>query len=310
MSLIKKPHELNPRSVFKVLIYGQPKIGKTTLACSAPSPLLLDFDNGVGRVRDEHRIDTLPISSWQDVIDTLKEDLSAYQTLIIDTAGQMLDYMSAYLINDDDRLAQKNGALTQRGYGARKVMFRDFIQQVRMMGKHLIFVAHETEEKEDDVTKKRPEIGGSSRGDLIRELDLVGYMQATGSERTVSFNPTEKYYAGNTCDLDATIKIGDCGSKANNFFTRVFEIQEQKNKERAERLGRYAELVESLKSLVDEIKDIKGVNDFVEGIDKIDHIFDSRIKAGIMVRDKANSLGLSFNKETKKYEEVKHVKAA
>jgi hypothetical protein len=178
------------------------------------------------------------------------------------------------------------------------------------MGKHLIFVAHETEEKEDDIVKKRPDIGGSSRMDLLRMLDQIGYMQATGNERIISFNPSDKCYTGNTCDLDADIKIPNCTKSINTFFTKVFELQEKKNKERAELLCVYTKLVDSIKSSVDEIKDINGINDFVEGIDKIDHIFDSRIKAGIMVRDKAHSLGLSFNKETKKYEEVKHVKAA
>lgn len=48
------------------------------------------------------------------------------------------------------------------------------------MGKSVIFVAHEREEKVGDEKQIRPEIGGSSAGDLIKELDLVGYMEAIG----------------------------------------------------------------------------------------------------------------------------------
>ena len=50
MSLIKKPSELAIPSTVKMMIYGQAGMGKSTLALSAPKPLLLDFDNGVKRI--------------------------------------------------------------------------------------------------------------------------------------------------------------------------------------------------------------------------------------------------------------------
>ena len=46
MGLIKKPNELSVKQTLSALIYGQPGMGKTTLALSAPLPLLLDFDGG------------------------------------------------------------------------------------------------------------------------------------------------------------------------------------------------------------------------------------------------------------------------
>ena len=46
------------------------------------------------------------------------------------------------------------------------------------MGKHLVFLKHEKEEKEGDNKIIRPEIEGSFGSDLIKELDLVGYMEA------------------------------------------------------------------------------------------------------------------------------------
>lgn len=75
------------------------------------------------------------------------------------------------------------------------------------MGKSVIFVAHEREEKNGEDKQIRPEIGGSSAGDLIKELDLVGYMEAIGKDRTISFDPCEKFYGKNTCNLPARIKI-------------------------------------------------------------------------------------------------------
>lgn len=43
MGLIKKPNELQVKKTLSALIYGQPGMGKTTLALSSPHPLLLDL---------------------------------------------------------------------------------------------------------------------------------------------------------------------------------------------------------------------------------------------------------------------------
>lgn len=71
MGLIKKPNELQTKKTLSVLIYGQPGMGKSTLALSAPNPLLLDFDGGVHRVNAAHRVDTVQISKWEEVNEVL-----------------------------------------------------------------------------------------------------------------------------------------------------------------------------------------------------------------------------------------------
>ena len=77
------------------------------------------------------------------------------------------------------------------------------------MGKSVIFVAHEREEKNGEDKQIRPEIGGSSAGDLIKELDLVGYMEAIGKDRTISFDPCEKFYGKNTCNSHRPERLYD-----------------------------------------------------------------------------------------------------
>jgi phage nucleotide-binding protein len=306
MTLIKKPHELEPRQRLKVLIYGQPKIGKTTLALSAPKPLLLDFDGGVNRVKPEHRVDTVQISSWDDVIAVLKEDLSPYETIVIDTVGQMMEFMAAYLISNDSRLARGTGDLTLAGYGARNMMFKHFINSVSTLNKHVIFVAHEVEDKsgKGDLTIKRPDISGKSGGSLMRLLCLIGYMQAHGSKRTISFNPSEDYYAGNTCDLDPVIQVPDCSSNANKLFTSIFQRNDEKNADRALSLEYYHTLLEEIEALIALIENAESANKFVQAINGFKHVYDSKIRAGLWMKEKAKALGLVFNKEAKCYEEA------
>ena len=97
MSLIKKSNELVIPTTVKMMIYGQAGMGKSTVALSAPKPLLLDFDNGVKRMNMTHleNIDTVQVTSWSDVQQVLQEDLSAYQTIVVDTIGKMMDFIKA-----------------------------------------------------------------------------------------------------------------------------------------------------------------------------------------------------------------------
>jgi hypothetical protein len=190
MSLIRKANELNIQTKIKALIYGQAGMGKTTFALSAPKPLLFDFDNGVNRVNYAHLqdVDTVQIENYQNFLDVLtKEDLSSYETFVIDTGGKMLDYMGSYIVKTNPKMGRPNGMLTLQGYGERKAMFSELVKKISVMGKHILFVAHRETKTEGDDTRYVPQFGGSNYDSLVTELDLVGYMEASGRDRTITF---------------------------------------------------------------------------------------------------------------------------
>jgi len=302
MSLIRKPAELTVQPTIKVLIYGQPGLGKTTLALSAPQPLLLDFDGGVHRVSPQHQTDTLQVGNWDEVLQVLKEDLSAYKTLVMDTAGKMLDFMTAYLIKNDPKLGKKDGALSLQGYGARKVMFSNFVSFVNMLGKNLIFVAHDKEEKDGDTKFIRPEIGGSSGGDLIKEIDLVGYTEAIGKKRTISFDPCEKFYGKNTCHLETIINLPDVNTSPNTLMTTIFERYTKSLADRKKVADEYYALIEVIKGGIEAANDEQTLNELIPWAQSLEAIWDSRLQTKLLISEKAKSMGAKFNRETSKYE--------
>jgi putative hydrolase of the HAD superfamily len=53
---------------FSAIIYGSPGVGKTTLALSAPAPVLIDFDRGISRVRAQHRQPTIMCNTYEEVL--------------------------------------------------------------------------------------------------------------------------------------------------------------------------------------------------------------------------------------------------
>lgn len=312
MSKFKNPSELQVTATIKALVYGQPGIGKSTLALSTPQPVLFDFDGGVQRVNGAFQCPTLPVQSWEEVLEAINE-LKAGEveckTIVIDTAGKMLDYMSDYIMRNDQKMRMRDGSLSLKGYGARKVMFINFLREVSMMGKNIMFVAHEKEERDGEVRIVRPEMGGSSLGDLIKELDLVGYMQAIGTERTVSWSPTEKFYAKNACNLPSIHKVKELVDangqivSENNFMTIIFDNYNNYLVTLKSLRLRYDNLLSSFKKGINAVADADMANETYKKIASYtQHIWDSKMQAERNLAVHCEGLGLKFNSLENRYE--------
>lgn len=309
-NLIRKPSELEAKQTITMLIYGQPGVGKTTLAVSSPNAVLFDYDGGVQRINGAHQTLTVQIRSWEDTGAALDEIAAQYpetQTIVIDTVGKMLDYMGEYIMRTNSRMKKGDGTLSLQGYGLRKAMFIEFIKKTAVLGKNIIFVAHEKEEKRGDDTVKRPDIGGSSANDLVKELDLVGYMSMLGSERAIAFNPTEAYYAKNTCNLPAVTKIPVVVDEAgmavgdNNFIRRVLATYRKSQAETQEKTREYDKLVVNIKTAVGMANDAKGLNDILDSLEKT-QVYNSRMVGEKLCAARAKALEVKFNSVSGRYE--------
>ena len=308
MTLIRRPAELEIQPTIQALIYGQAGTGKTTLALSAPAPLLLDFDNGVSRVNPGHRTDTVQIKSYQDCLDVLQEDLSSYKSIVIDTGGKLLDFMAPYIIAKNGKLGKRNGSLTQQGYGERKAEFRDLCRRFRMLNKHLIFVAHRATQKNGDEVRYVPIFGGSSYDDLVTDLDLVGYVEAYGRKRVITFDPTDKNDGKNTINMPAQVElpvvVDDKGAALpNTFFADVviggFERRLAEQKALNEAFG---EIMEFVKANVEAVTDAGTANEVLVKLQGLNHVGNSRLYASQMLNSRCKAIGLKLNKDTKCYE--------
>jgi len=300
MTKIKKPAELTITPMLKVLLYGQPGIGKTTLALSFPDPLLIDCDRGTHRVKPEHMKDTVEVNSWSDVDEVLNEDLRPYKTIVFDTGGKLIDYMTDHLIKVNPKFAQTDGTFSLKGYGARKVMFQTLLSRLHIMGKHVVFVAHEKEEKDGDNRFIRPEIGGSSGNDLIKELDMVAYMDAVGNKRTLHLAPQERYYAKNSLGLDEALHVPDV-EKGNTFMTGIVEQYLDNVNQRREQSKRYFEVLGGIEEKITAVTGCDEANAFIQEVHEMEHIWDTKLRAASMLRTKAGELGLEFDRESAKY---------
>ena len=293
MSLIKKSNELVIPSTVKMMIYGQAGMGKTTVALSAPKPLLLDFDNGVKRVNMAHLdgIDIVQVSSWQDVQQVLQEDLSAYQTIVVDTIGKMMDFIISY------KCGTRQPQI--KDWGGINAEFSWMTRTLSSLNKNVVFVAHRDTRKEGDDTVFIP-------------LDLLGYLEMRNEngvqKRTITFDPTSRNDGKNTCNLPGLMQVptildrnGNPTAKNDFITSKVIVPYLNMLQVKKEEAAKYDRVIAEIKENIEFITDANSANEFASRINEFEHVGSSLNMARNLFAAKVKSLGLIFDKETKTY---------
>lgn len=166
-----------------IMLYGPPGVRKTSIACSADSPLLINFDGiqnslkAFGRPDSIHIAATSPSAqhtSWESLRNMGASELSGYRTLVIDTAGRMVDTIGLY-VEAVLGVPQSNKF---RYYGEIKSQALYFFSKMAALGLDIVYVAHE---KSEEARKKQiiaPLIPGGSGGEIYRDCIVIGYLCA------------------------------------------------------------------------------------------------------------------------------------
>jgi AAA domain len=162
------------------------------------------------RVEKRFQVPSLPLNDYKDILALFEStELNPFDTIVIDTLGKLIDRMGEYVVAENPKNGNGKGSLSMQGWGALKVEFQRLLKLAQSKNKHLIFVAHDREDKDGETRFVRPDVSGSSGKDLVKDLDFMGYMEMRGNKRTISFTPTEKYYAKNALKLAPVIDVPD-----------------------------------------------------------------------------------------------------
>ena len=306
--MIKKPAEMiNETSKFRVLIAGYPGIGKTTLGLSAPKPLLIDVDFGINRTMASVRKDYIQPESYEELLNDLKGDLSDYETIVIDTGGKLLELMKAYVIKNDIKNAKKDGTLSLQGYGAVGREFTRFMNYIYFeLRKHCVIIFHAVEEKQEEETKLRILVEGSTKNTVWQNVELGGFIEMIGYNKVIGFNNCERYFAKSSFGIKGNYIIPELnGTQQNDFLTKLFEqanknIQEESKVFEEER-KQYQEVMNALNPLIKNMT-LENVDEVIEAIKTAPHILTSEKEAKAHFAEKIKELHLVWNKEKQQYE--------
>jgi hypothetical protein len=277
-------------------LYSLPGIGKTTLGATTDKPLLLDFDGGMLRA-GKRPYKRVTITQWSDVASLEESDLADCNTVVIDTVGRCLEILSDYLIKSNPKLGRADGSLTLQGYGSLNVAFKAFLTKLRGYDKDIIMLAHAKEDKDGDIVTFRIDAIGSSKNEITKLSDLIGYIYTINNQRTISFNPTDSFIGKNCAEIptseipkpiDAPLFLASLIEDAKTTLNAESVVQIKAQKKEAVNNDIAMEMIGKIKSTAD--------CNLLIGHDLIQS---KHLKMALM--KKAESLSFVFNKETKMF---------
>lgn len=163
----------------RVLVYGAPGIGKSTLAAYMPNPVFLDLQGETSKL-DVARID---IGSWDELRAAVRDKtlFDQFETIVVDNVSKAQALAASWVCaNVPDKGGEKRDSLEKFAFGGGPQLladtFRNLISDLEIPyrdGKHIVLIAH-------DITERVPNPNGEN---FIRyEPDL--YQSGTGKSTT------------------------------------------------------------------------------------------------------------------------------
>lgn len=312
MAIVKPENMSFADKKFNVILYGAPGVGKTTLALSAPAPLLIDCDRGAGRVRADCRRDTLTAESYAEILDDLQSpQMRDYQTVIIDTGGSFVTMLQDWAIAKNPKLyARKDGSLSMQGFGAVKSEFLRFSEMLRVtLHKNVVMVFHSAEDKKDEKIIQRLMCEGAAKNLVWLPCDFGGYVEFGDNGRQVSFAPGETFCAKRTYGIQPRYSLPDIPPLApNDFLTRLFAEARANIQADADALAdvkrKYAEAVAKGREIVSAVTDAETAQSAAANIQALDHAMTSLPEVKALFARRLAEIGVKWDKARQAYVSV------
>jgi hypothetical protein len=176
---------------FSMLLFGQPKTGKTLLSGTAAdvealSPVLvLAIEDGSSVLANAYDdIDIIEIQDWPTaakVIQAVAEGKTKYKTVIVDTLGELQEHMKAHITSDgaQDMRIQDWGTIKDNTVNVVKLLHRSPVNS--------IFITHSEKQKDENtgaVTTQPVLLGKASLGEVPKVVDIIAYLAVAQNKET------------------------------------------------------------------------------------------------------------------------------
>ena len=290
-----------------MILYGLPGVGKTTLAASAPKPIVIDCDRGMKRVNPEYRCDISNVSSYKDLLEDIKSLGNEYETIVIDTGGSLIELMKEWAMDTEPTATKKNGGFSLPGYGFVKSEFLRLSAELRKKY-NTIFIFHAAKEKQEEEFFYDLIVEGAAKTLVWQPADLGAYFFIQNGKRYMGFSPTANYSAKSAYGISGIVEVPELsGGEPNVFLTKLFEKVRANIKSETEAIAPKHTAYESAMScgreLIAAINRAVDVEPCLEAISNIEHALSSEKEIKALLKERLKELGITYNKETKTYED-------
>lgn len=203
------------KSPKNMVIYGPPKIGKTTALSQLDDCLIIDLEDGSDMV-DALKVKVNDLSELTEVGKAIMKDGKSYKYIAIDTITKLEEwceedakriYMATPMGKNFEQknpgasvLSLPNGA----GYLYLRIAYKKWIDRLNKLADHVILVGHlkdkMLEKKGKEVAAKDLDLTGKIKSITCANADAIGYIYREDNQTMISFNSMDDVTAGSRCD--------------------------------------------------------------------------------------------------------------
>lgn len=190
----------------RTLVYGSPKVGKSTFASQAPNALFLATEAGLGALDVYQQ----PIQSWDDILTACREIAEgkhSFSTIVLDTIDNAYR-MCAEAICKKMRIDTLGDAEFGKGFAMCNSEFLRVLTKLSLLPYGLILISHsqdvEVKTRTGKSIKTIPTLPGKARLIVLGLVDVILFVdQETANvdgkpvtRRVIRTKGTEVYEAG------------------------------------------------------------------------------------------------------------------
>lgn len=266
-----------------LLIYGQPKSGKSTFGSQLPRALFLNFEQGTNALAGIRGVPMLRWTDFKKVLSQLRKPQAKemYDSIVVDTASIAWQLCEQYICQRESVDSIRDVPWGQ-GWNMVKTEFSECWREITLLGFGILFIAHAkdrpTEMRDEEgnaITAVAPDLPNNAYTIINSIVDIIGYLQ-------VQMNPdgsTERYlYTRSTPNIFA-------GSRYQYLAPKI-------------KFG-YDELVEAIGNAIDQAVE-------KDGAQVTDHTEIAQVKSRPFqeVMDDAKNIWMTYLNSAKDDEEV------
>ena len=203
------------KSPKNMVIYGPPKIGKTTMLSKLDNCLIIDLEDGSDMV-DALKVKVNNLGMLATIGKEIIQEQRPYKYVAIDTISKLEEwcevegkriYMKTPMGKNFEQknpgasvLSLPNGA----GYLYLRIAFKQWIDRLNLLADHVILVGHlkdkMLEKKGKEVAVKDLDLTGKIKQITCAGADAIGYIFRENEQTMISFNSLDDVTAGSRCD--------------------------------------------------------------------------------------------------------------
>lgn len=206
---IKKNVISRDLSGYITLVYGPPKIGKTTFGSKMPAPLLLAAERGYSAIGG---IDVVDITTWGDIKSAVRElkkpeYKEQFKSIIVDTVDITADLCQKYICSQLGIENIGDGGWSTNGWSKYKKEFEETFRTLAQLGYAIVFLSHDKEKTiKPQNGSEYQQIGSSMQTSALAIVENMSDIIAYAHPRVNSDGSTERVLTLRS--LDNSVRCG------------------------------------------------------------------------------------------------------